>query len=55
MQPRAARCSEKTSEARSRRAFVNWAFDEKSYSQRRACGLIELDPKSYRYARDDLI
>jgi putative transposase len=29
---------------------VNWAMDEKSYSQRRACGLIGLDPKTYRYA-----
>ncbi|WGF90759.1 IS3 family transposase [Marinivivus vitaminiproducens] len=34
----------------SRRAFVNWAMEEKSYSQRRACGLIGLDPKTYRYA-----
>ncbi len=34
----------------SRRAFVNWAIEEKSYSQRRACGLIGLDPKTYRYA-----
>lgn len=34
----------------SRRAFVTWAIEEKSYSQRRACGLIELDPKTYRYA-----
>jgi len=29
---------------------VNWAINEKSYSQRRACGLIGLDPKTYRYA-----
>jgi hypothetical protein len=29
---------------------VNWAIDEKSYSQRRACGSIRLDPKTYRYA-----
>jgi putative transposase len=29
---------------------VNWAIDEKSYSQRRACGLICLDPKTFRYA-----
>ena len=34
----------------SRRALVNWAIEEKSYSQRRACGLIGLDPKTYRYA-----
>ena len=25
-------------------------MDEKSYSQRRACGLIGLEPKTYRYA-----
>jgi putative transposase len=29
---------------------VNWAVEEKSYSQRRACGLIGIDPKTYRYA-----
>jgi putative transposase len=29
---------------------VNWAIEEKSYSQRRACGLIGLDAKTYRYA-----
>jgi len=29
---------------------VNRAIEEKSYSQRRACGLIGLDPKTYRYA-----
>jgi putative transposase len=29
--------------------FVNWAIAEKSYSQRRACGLIGLDPQAYRY------
>jgi len=29
---------------------VTWAIKEKSYSQRRACGLIGLDPKTYRYA-----
>ena len=34
----------------SRRAFVTWAIEEKSYSQRRACSLIGLDPKTYRYA-----
>jgi putative transposase len=28
---------------------VTWAIEEKSYSQRRACGLIGLDPKTYRY------
>jgi hypothetical protein len=31
-------------------AFVNWAIEEKGCSQRRACGLIGLDPKTYRYA-----
>jgi putative transposase len=29
---------------------VTWAMEEKSYSQRRACGLIGLHPKTYRYA-----
>ena len=29
---------------------MNWAITEKSYSQRRACGPIGLDPKTYRYA-----
>lgn len=29
---------------------MNWAIEEKSYSQRRACTLIGLDPKTYRYA-----
>jgi len=29
---------------------VTWAIDEKSYSQRRACGLVGLHPKTYRYA-----
>lgn len=29
---------------------MNWAIEEKAYSQRRACGLIGLAPKSYRYA-----
>ncbi len=37
---------------------MTWAIEEKSYSQRRACSLIGLDPKTYRYAaslrrRDD--
>ena len=30
--------------------MVNWAIDKKGYSQRRACGLIGMDPKSLRYA-----
>ena len=34
---------------------MSWAIEEKGYSQRRACGLIGLEPKTYRYAptRDD--
>jgi len=28
---------------------VTWAIDEKGYSQRRACALIGLPPKTYRY------
>jgi putative transposase len=28
---------------------VTWAVREKSYSQRRACGLVGLHPKTYRY------
>jgi putative transposase len=34
---------------------VTWAIDEKGYSQRRACGLIGIAPKTYRYvtARGD--
>ncbi len=27
-----------------------WAIKEKGYSQRRACGLIGMEPKTYRYA-----
>jgi putative transposase len=29
---------------------VTWAIEEKGYSQRRACGLIGMEPKTYRYA-----
>jgi putative transposase len=29
---------------------VTWAIEEKGYSQRRACGLIGIEPKTYRYA-----
>src|SRR5919106_3298211 len=33
----------------SRRQAVTWAIEQKGYSQRRACGLIGLAPKTYRY------
>ena len=29
---------------------MTWAIREKSYSQRRACGVVGLHPKTYRYA-----
>lgn len=29
---------------------MTWAIEEKGYSQRRACGLIGIEPKTYRYA-----
>ena len=29
---------------------MTWAVEEKGYSQRRACGLVGLHPKTYRYA-----
>jgi putative transposase len=28
---------------------VTWAIEQKNYSQRRACGLVGLEPKTYRY------
>tara|TARA_B100001109_G_C18805381_1_gene446952 strand:- start:27 stop:848 length:822 start_codon:yes stop_codon:yes gene_type:complete len=28
---------------------VSWAIEEKNYSQRRACGLVGIDPRVYRY------
>jgi putative transposase len=37
---------------------VDWAMTEKNYSQRRACSLIGMDRKSYRYAHkrpDDVV
>jgi hypothetical protein len=34
----------------SRRKVVNRANEDKGYSQRRACGLIGIEPKTYRYA-----
>ena len=27
-----------------------WAIEERSYSQRRACALVGLQPRTYRYA-----
>ena len=32
-----------------RKRAVTWAVREKGYSQRRACGLVGLHPKTYRY------
>ena len=32
-----------------RRAAVNWAMKERDYSQRRACALVGMAPKTYRY------
>lgn len=29
---------------------MTWAISEKGYSQRRACRLVGLQPKTYRYA-----
>jgi putative transposase len=29
---------------------VTWAIEEKSYRQRRACGLVGMHPRTYRYA-----
>lgn len=28
---------------------MSWAMEEKGYSQRRACGLVGIDPRVYRY------
>jgi putative transposase len=33
-----------------RKRAVTWAIRERGYSQRRACGLVGLHPKTYRYA-----
>src|SRR5579863_205946 len=35
---------------RSRRQAVSWAIQERGYTQRRACRLVGLEPKTYRYA-----
>ena len=29
---------------------MSWAIQDKSYTQRRACRLVGLEPKTYRYA-----
>lgn len=29
---------------------MTWAIEEKGYSQRRACGLVGIEPKTFRYA-----
>jgi putative transposase len=29
---------------------VSWAIQDKQYTQRRACRLVGLEPKTYRYA-----
>ena len=29
---------------------MSWAIKEKGYTQRRACRLVGLEPKTYRYA-----
>ncbi|WP_129609178.1 MULTISPECIES: IS3 family transposase [Rhodoplanes] len=34
-----------------RRKAVGWAMEERGYSQRRACGLFRLAPKTFRYVR----
>ena len=34
---------------RARRMAVSWAIKDRHYSQRRACGLVGLAPKTYRY------
>jgi transposase-like protein len=34
---------------RLRKAAVSWAIQEKSYSQRKACALVGLEPKTFRY------
>lgn len=33
----------------SRRTAVTWAIEQKDYSQRRACRLVGIEPKTYRY------
>ena len=50
MHRRCRRCSEKNLTPGLRKCAVTWAIREKNYSQRRACGLVGLHPKTYRYA-----
>ena len=33
---------------------MTWAIREKSYSQRRACRLVGMHPKTYRYGQSGL-
>ncbi len=40
---------ERTSEAQFEEIAVNWALTEKGYSQRRACALVGIDPRVFRY------
>lgn len=44
-----ARCWEKLLTPGSRRNAVNWAISNKGYTQRKACGLVGIDPRVYRY------
>jgi hypothetical protein len=50
MHRRSRMCSEKLLTPSLRMRAVTWAIREKGYSQRRACGLVGLRPKAYRYA-----
>jgi hypothetical protein len=47
---RSRRYSKKILTPSLRRCAVTRAIDEKGYSQRRACRLVGLHPKTYRYA-----
>ena len=50
MHRRCRRWSEKNLTPGLRKRAVTWAIRAKNYSQRRACGLVGLHPKTYRYA-----
>ena len=39
----------KTSDAQTWRGTVDWAMKKRGHSQRRACGLVGMDPRVYRY------